>query len=214
MKKRVFAAMIAMFVVSLAAQANTLQLSAVNGNLYQQTVQSPCIFSNPSCQNGSFPTVDLPTGGAVDNYLADSVVYTGAQLLAIMAGGPMIIGIDINQASGQPAQTLTQFQMLINNVVVDTYNGTLGNVPAGNNGNGYADFILTNFSAISAGDQIKFHFDFDNGNDGTENVFIIGGTPTTTVPEASTFVSLGMGLILFGIAGRKIAALRAYPAKL
>lgn len=214
-KTRVFAAMIAMLVVSLAAQANTLVLTAVDGNLYQQTVQSPCIFSNPSCQNGTFPTTDLPTGGAVTNYLVDSVTYTGAQLLAIMGGGSMILGIDINQASGQPAQTLTQFQMLVNNIVVDTYNGTTGNVPAGNNGNGYADFILTNFSTFSAGDSVKFHFDFDDANDGTENVFIIGGAaPPPTVPEASTLMTLGLGLVLLGIAGRKIATLRSFPAKL
>src|SRR5262249_21650370 len=104
--------------ISVAAHANTLSLSAVNGNLYQQSVQSPCVFSNPSCQNGGFPTTDLPTGGNVNSYDAFSPIYTGSTLLAVMAGGPLQLGIDINQASGQPPQTLTGFQMLKNGVVV------------------------------------------------------------------------------------------------
>ena len=33
---------------SVAASANTIVLTAVVGNLYQQTVQSPCVFENPS----------------------------------------------------------------------------------------------------------------------------------------------------------------------
>jgi hypothetical protein len=147
MKKTLFA-VIALLVVSVAANANPLTLTPVIGNVYQQTVQSPCIFSNPSCQNGGFLTTNLPTGGAVTGYNAFSAVYSGAQLLSIIAGSggsSMILGIDINQASGQPAQTLSLFTMAVNGVVVDTFSfaGT-GNVPAGNNGNGYADYILSN----------------------------------------------------------------------
>jgi hypothetical protein len=171
--KKVLFAVIAVLAMSVAAQANTITLTQVNGNLYQQTVQSPCIFSNPSCQNGSFPTTNLPTGGNETGYNSLSQIYTGSQLLAIMGGGSLLLGIDINQASGQPAQTLLGFQMLKNGVVVDTFTGSTGNVPAGNNGNGYADYVLTNFSSFLATDTIQFHFVFSDANDGTENVFII-----------------------------------------
>lgn len=206
MKKVILAAVVIM-TMSLAANANTLTLTEVIGNLYQQTIQSPCVFSNPSCQNGAFPTTNLPTGGGVSSYDAFSPVYSGSALLAIMAGGPMILGVDINQASGQPAQTLTSFFMLKNGVVVDTFGpGAAGNVAAGNNGNGYADYILQNFSSFVGTDTIQFHLVFNDANDGTENVFIVGGG-VPTVPEPSTVITtlLGMGLLGVGVAGRQLA---------
>ena len=117
-----------------------------------------------------------------------------------------MLGLDINQASGQPAQTLSLFTMIMNYVVVDTFSfaGT-GNVPAGNNGNGYADYLLGNFSSFAPGDLIQFHFVFNNANDGTENVFLIGvpgtGTPTAT-PEPTNSMLIGSGLLVLGLAGR------------
>jgi len=204
MKKTLFA-VIALLVGSVAANANTLTLTAVNGNLYQQTVQSPCIFSNPSCQNGTFNTTDLPTGGNVSGYNSLSPVYSGATILGIIGTGNSItLGIDINQASGQPAQTLTTFEMLKNGVVVDTFTGSTGNVAAGNNGNGFADFILTGFSSFLSTDTIQFHLVFNDANDGTENVFLIGGT-STNVPEPSSLMTLGFGLLILAFTSRKLA---------
>jgi len=187
-----------------AAQGSAISLTAVNGNLYQQTIQSPCVFSNPSCTNGTFPTTDLPTGGNLTGYDQFSQIYSGATILSIIgAGNPLLLGLDINQASGQPAQTLTLFTMLKNGVVVDTFSfGGTGNVPAGNNGNGYADFLLGNFSSFVAGDTIQFHFVFNDANDGTENVFLIGGTGTA-VPEPSSWILLGSALTGLGLLRRK-----------
>ncbi|WP_026437635.1 PEP-CTERM sorting domain-containing protein [Acidovorax sp. JHL-9] len=178
------------------ASANVVTLTPVDGNIYQQTVQSPCIFSNPSCTNGGFASTALPTGGSVNGYDAFSPIYSGQTLLNIIgAGNALLIGLDINQASGQPAQTLTAFYMLLNNSIVDTFSTTAtNNVPAGNNGNGYADYLLGNFSSFSATDTVQFHFVFNNANDGTENLFVIGA-PGSTVPEPATLALLGLGLL-------------------
>lgn len=187
-----------------AASANVIDLAAVDGNLYQQSVQSPCVISNPSCQNGGFPSTDLDNGGAIDVYDDYSPVYSGATILGIIGtGNPLLLGVDINQASGQPAQTLTTFEMLLNGVVVDTFSGSLGNVPAGNNGNGYADFLLSNFSAFTSTDTIQFHFVFSNANDGTENVFLIGGESVTVVPEPGTYALMLAGLGVMGFIARR-----------
>jgi hypothetical protein len=167
----------------------------VDGNLYQQTVQSPCIFSNPSCQQGSFVATPLPTGGAVTGYNA-LATYTGSTIMSVIgSGNSLLIGLDINQASGQPAQTLSLFTMAVNGNVVDTYSfAGSGNVPAGNNGNGYADFLLGNFSSFLGTDTIQFHFVFTDANDGTENLFLIGG-PATPTPEPISVALTGSGLL-------------------
>jgi hypothetical protein len=53
---------------------------------------------------------------------------------------------------------------------------------------------LGNFSSFSAADTVQFHFVFNNANDGTENLFVIGG-PGSTVPEPATLALLGLGLL-------------------
>src|SRR5262249_10973055 len=154
----------------------------------------PCIFENPSCQQGGFQGVALDTGGSVTGYNVFSLVYTGAQLNTILNGHALLIGIDINQASGQGAQSLLGFELQTcasaagggtgcNNL--DVYTGSTGNVPAGNNGNGYADYILTGFSALQANTLYRFHLNFADANDGTENVFLISGA--AQIPEPATF---------------------------
>jgi len=83
-----------------------------------------------------------------------------------------------------------------------------GKGPAGNNRNGYADFLLGNFSSFLATDTIQFHFVLNNANDGIENVFLIGapGTPTAT-PKLTSMALIGSGLLFIAAKFRKKAKL-------
>jgi hypothetical protein len=57
-----------------------------------------------------FAATALPTGGAVTGYDEFSPSYSGSTIQgAIGAGNALLLGLDINQASGQPAQTLSAF---------------------------------------------------------------------------------------------------------
>ena len=82
-------------------------------------------------------------------------------------------------------------------MIVDTFTGSTGNVPKTNNGNGFADYLLTNFSSFTATDTVQFHFVFNDANDGTENVFI---APLAVTPEPSSLLLAASGLFLLAFA--------------
>jgi hypothetical protein len=84
--------------------------------------------------------------------------------------------LDVNQTNNP--QTLSLFEMLVNGIVVDTYNTTILVPPTagGGNGNGYADYTFTGFTSLSgyADDAVvEFHAVMSGLNDGREQFFLI-----------------------------------------
>jgi PEP-CTERM motif len=185
--------------------ASTLALSPVLiYHEYQQTSNDPCLIGDTSCNNGTFPETVFPAN--VSSYDALSPVYTVGDILAI-TGGPFAVGVDVNQTDVN--QTLSLFTMSINGTVVDTFSSDPAiQVPptaGGGNGNGYADYMLTGFSNLSlynVADTVQFHVVMPLVNDGREQYFLI--PQGAAVPEPTTFLLGGLGLLVFYALRRRI----------
>ena len=194
------------------AQAGIITISEVAiGSPLQEQTNRPCVFGGNDCN--SHTTIEIPnftptpTGGNGINISWDleSPDYSVAAIRLIF-GNHFLVGLDFAQAQGQTDQILGLFAMSINGQVVDLFVGpyAVPPTPAGNAGNGFADYILTGFdlTGYALTDRVQFHAIMPNANDGPDQAFLIAG-PRDTVPEPATLVMLGMGLFGAGVMRRR-----------
>ena len=181
--------------------AENLTIATAGFHEYQQGTNSPCVIGEPSCNNPVGMSYTLLPPGSGSTYLnIFSPGYTAGFLQTVLGGSNLFyVGIDLNQTSVD--QVVDLFVMLVNGVQTFAWeNEALVAMPAGSNGNGYADYVLKGFSlaGLASTDVVTFGMDMSLRNDGREQFFLI---PVAAVPVPAA------GLLLLGALGG-LAALR------
>lgn len=237
--KIALAAVVIAFASATLAQAATITVYNAPNTVYQNTANNPCVFFGPGvCPNDPalWPTPQGDTGGGTP-FTPNPLVqdYAGSDYTAwlTVVGTSFILGLDINDTQG--TQTLSNYTINFydaSNVLLGQYifSGTL-TVPSGNNGVGYADYILaagclgteagsgntltcTQYSPflIPLGTaSMTMTFGLTGANDGHDKIFAIplGGTQPcvgaqcTPVPEPATLLLLGGGLVALAVKLRR-----------
>ncbi len=200
------------FLLASAANSQAASLNllapAPDGQIYQQTENSPCIIADTSCSNPSgWTNTVFPSGGNQTEYDEMSPIYTVGQIVDAIEGTSFLVGIDVNRTNAaEPPHRLLSFSMEINGMEIDSYVGP-GDLSVVNNGNGFSDNLLTGFTDLSgfaATDEVKFFAALDQVNDGREQFFLIN-TNAPPVPVPSSGLLLSFGLVGLGLWKRMVA---------
>jgi hypothetical protein len=181
-----------------------------------QSTSNPCIIcATHASQPAGFGYNNFTESGSISSYnmysdalasrdhAADGVsnlpgqAYTVAQLTAL-GSTAFNVAIDVNTTSAA-GETLQLFEVLdtTTNTRIAHYTGPTGIGGVSNNGNGYADWLLStvNLAGLSSTDNIIFHANWNNASDGGESFFLV---PTSAVPEPSTWAMLIIGFASVG----------------
>ncbi len=204
--------------------ADSIEIALAPDHTFQQATNNPCLIGNSSCKQPdgfSYFEVDgHPYGTTYDLFSPVYLVGDGVGATNVL---PTVfsVGVDDNYASKY--ESLVFFKVWTSNVEPAGFPGEGGTAaPAAgfvldadnswqagpflinvDNGNGYADAIMTGFN-FAPGTYVYFEASVSNDTDGFEQFYVIPGNPPSEIPEPSTVVLIGAGLIaLAGFARRR-----------
>jgi len=116
------------------------------------------------------------------------------------------IGIDVNDANGQPAQTLESFFFLdvtTKTVIAAFINGTTGNLLTPNNGTGFPDMTLgpLSLAGLDLTHDYAFFSRISGATDGPDSFFLVA-SPSVAVPGPIVGAGIpGLMAACFGMFG-------------
>jgi hypothetical protein len=182
------------FAASNAARAAPLTLDISPAQVYQQTLNSPCVIGDPSCNNpAGFGSTTLAGGSTFVD--VPSPMYTVGQIRGIV-GNTFFVGIDVNTTTHpQATEILDSFRLDIAGVTAFSYTGPQ-QLNTNNNGNGYSDANLSGFdlSSFLATASAQFFVSYHNATDGREEFFLAtNDVPHFPVPEPASAALLALG---------------------
>jgi hypothetical protein len=234
MRKLLYAAVL-LAGTALASNANAATALTLTGitdhSVGPQSTSQPCIICgttqahNPAFfgynnfqQSGNIssynaysttPTAELPDGTPGNPYTVQQIVNAGGSIFDV--------AIDVNTNS-QRSETLQSFEVLVNGTPQYVYNGPTNIGSIDNNGNGFADWLLSriDLSRFNATDLVLFHAVWTGAVAGAESFFLTnftGGTICVGCTPTPTAVPLppAVALFLSGLVG--IGALKRFTKK-
>lgn len=181
-----------------ADAVNNLVFNQLGAGAVSQSQSNPCVICATQAQNPSgFGFNNFVSTGNDASFNLFSSAITGAfgdgddinvtpytsgflRTFLLNALDPSLtfgIAIDINTAKG--GETLQTFQLIdldapIGQKIIFDINGPIA-MPDLNNGNGFADYLLTGFdlSNVNIGDRLLFRASWSGASDGGESFYIV-----------------------------------------
>jgi hypothetical protein len=179
-----------------------LTLDTTQTSVFQQTLNSPCVIGNPSCNNPAGFLFTLLPVSPTSPQVTVSPTYTVDQIRTLLGGiNTFFIGIDISQAPGQGPYGLNSFTVNVEGSDVFQYTGLASS------GNGFSDALLktVDLTGFAGSANVIFTVNFSNDNGAREQFFVVSSEAPSSVPEPATLLLLGSTMAGLGFLQRRRA---------